>query len=249
MDNVFLQEAFYWSKQNPLSFRIMNKVLGRLRVPFRLRPTPDPMRDMTTLEMRINLFHLVEQVCAHEVEGHLAEFGSFTGETAALFGEVAQAHAPDKELHVYDTFETKYRTEEAVRPQLEANLRSRGLRNWTVHQGNFYETVPKEVPEKLCFVHIDCGSGGGDKAREGHRKVVTHLLESVYPRLAEGGIIALMDYCDPGRLKAYTPNPGVRDASDAFFADKPEKVNVLIAGDFGLGYIRKAARTTNGHSM
>lgn len=237
MDNTFLEKAFYWSEQNPRHIRLLNKVFARLGVPVRLKRPPHPLRDMTTLDLRVNLFHLVEQACVSAAPGDLAEFGSFTGETAALFGEVAKHHSPDRVLHLYDSFEAQYSTSEAVRPQLEANLASRGVTNFVVHEGKFRDTVPNELPERLVFVHIDCGFGGNPAE---HADVVFELLEHVYPRLVPGGIIALMDYCDQARLRVeLAVNPGVQLAADRFFSTRPEKVAVLLAGEAGLGYVRK----------
>jgi hypothetical protein len=64
------------------------------------------MRDMTNIEVRMNLFHLVRQVCFFNVEGEIAELGSFTGETAALLGKVCNYYSPNKNLLIYDIFET-----------------------------------------------------------------------------------------------------------------------------------------------
>ncbi len=240
MDNTFLEEGFYWRSQNPPHIRFLNKLLGRFRVPLRVKLPLNPLRDMTTLEMRINLFHLVEQVCVAGVAGELAEFGVFTGETATIFGDVARTHAPEKVLHLYDNFATSFALREPIRPRLEANLAARNLTNFRIHEGYFEQTVPSELPERLAFVHVDCGFGGDAVAVAKHVEVLLHLFEHVYPRLAPGGILALMDYCDPERLRVeLAVNPGVQLAADRFFAGRPEKVAVLLAGEAGLGYVRK----------
>lgn len=237
MDNTFLERAFYWADQHPRHLRLLNKVLARLRVPVRLKRPAHSLRDMTTLELRVNLFHLVEQACVLAAPGDLAEFGCFTGETAALFGEVAKHHSPERTLHLFDSFEAQYVASGPIRPQLEANLASRGVENFVVHEGRFERTVPSELPERLVFVHIDCGFGGEPSA---HADVVVDLLEHVYPRLVPGGILALMDYCDPARHRVeLAVNPGVQMAADRFFSGRPEKVGVLLAGESGLGYVRK----------
>jgi len=240
MDNIFLQEAFYWATQSPERYRFANRVLRKLGVPFRLKPALDPQRDMTTLEARINLFHLAQQVCVQGVAGDAAELGSFTGETAALIGEVLGRLSPHKRLHIFDSFEKRYKLDQPIRPLLEANLKSRGLSSWLVHEGNFHDTVPAQLPEKLCFVHIDCGSGGGPAAISAHKTVLLHLLEHVYPRLQPGAVLALMDYCDPNRLRSFDANPAVKQAADEFFHDKPERVDVLVSGDLSLGCVRRA---------
>jgi O-methyltransferase len=239
MDNTFLRDAFYWARQDPRRFRFANRVLRKLQAPFRLAPALDPRRDMTNLEMRINFFHLVQQACVSNAEGDVAEFGSYTGETAALFGEVLRDLAPHKTLHIFDSFEEQYELPEPIRPLLEANLRSRGVPRWEVHQGRFDKTVPSELPEKLCFVNIDCGSGGGPSAIAAHKAIVLYILENVYPRLSAGAVLALTDYCDRSRNDSFDANPGVKQAADEFFAGKPERVDVLLSGELSLGCVRK----------
>jgi O-methyltransferase len=66
-------------------------------------------------------------------------------------------------------------------------------------------------------------------------------LEHVYPRLPRNGLMIIDDYGDKARNPlAWDELPGVKLACDDFFADKPEKVSVLIGtGDLPFGLVRK----------
>jgi hypothetical protein len=54
--------------------------------------------------------------------------------------------------------------------------------------------------------------------------IAVYYDESIFPR--EGL---------PGEFRS----PGVKRATDQFFADKPEKVSLLYAGEYSNGYFRK----------
>ena len=63
---------------------------------------------------------------------------------------------------------------------------------------------------------------------------------SVYPKLSKGAVAIFMDYHIPGRtMDGMNVNPGVRMACDAFFADKPEQIEMLYGGPCSHAYIRK----------
>ncbi len=52
-------------------------------------------------------------------------------------------------------------------------------------------------------------------------------------------MVVIDDYCDPAVHNVHNILPGVKQACDEFFKDKPEKVSVLIAGCQSHGYFRK----------
>ena len=53
------------------------------------------------------------------------------------------------------------------------------------------------------------------------------------------GVVVVDDYCDPAVHDVNNILPGVKRACDEFFADKPEEINVLIAGAEAHGFFRK----------
>jgi len=66
-------------------------------------------------------------------------------------------------------------------------------------------------------------------------------LEHVYPRLSRGAICVIDDYADPDAYpEAWNKLPGVKQACDEFFADKPEKVSFIYSADMSHGYFRKS---------
>lgn len=72
-----------------------------------------------------------------------------------------------------------------------------------LHQGLFEETLRFRDGQQVAFAHIDCD----------WHDPVTFCLETIYPRLAPGGVIVLDDYNDYG---------GCREATDTFLAAHPD---------------------------
>jgi O-methyltransferase len=178
-------------------------------------------------------------VLAYDVPGDLVEIGTFTGETAALIGKVAhgEARGAPRRVHVYDTFDAMWGAADPLASTLRA-FAELGAPPPEVHRGRFEQTLPQALPERIAFAHLDTGCGRDPQA---HADQIAWLLELVYPRLAPGAIVSLMDYHDPVEHQAMIcPNPGVKPGADRFLADKPEKVSVLHGGDYGHGYFRRA---------
>ena len=239
MNNFFVANVSQRASRGAGLLRLFNQGLRKLRTGHYLHPLPDMLEDMSTLEQRINYFHLLDGVLAHQVPGDVAEFGCFTGQCAELFQRVLQQHASPRQLHLYDSFEVQFTVQEPVEAVLHRTFAAAGLPQPVLHKGYFEHTLPQELPAQLAFVHIDCGFGGDAQA---HRAVVRHCLEAVYPRLSAGAVCVLMDYHDktsgdPGQ----DVNPGVKLACDDFLADKPERVTALYGNQFSHGFFRKAA--------
>ncbi len=103
-----------------------------------------------------------------------------------------------------------------------------------VHKGWFEDTVPKHLPEKIAFALV-----GGDLYTS-----TKHVLPCVYERMSPGAVCVFGVYYDdnvfsrPHTLSQYK-SPGVKRATDEFFQDKSEKVSVLYANEYSLGYFRK----------
>jgi O-methyltransferase len=163
-------------------------------------------RDMLALMLR----SVIEQ----QVPGRFVELGVFKGLTARLIHH----YAPERILHLFDTFEGF--TDRSSKEELQS-VRSRaaqfsntslervqrfigGNDNVRFHKGFFPETVPAELKqERFAFVHLDADLY--EPTIEG--------LWFFYPRMSRRGIIIVHDY---------NSWPGVRRAVDEFFADKPE---------------------------
>lgn len=238
MNNFFITKQPRTSKKKALVTGILNKGLSAFRLGCYAVPLPDPVVDMTTLEQRINYFHLLDAAIAHHVAGEVVELGCFTGQCALLFQEIIQMNGSDKTLHLFDSFETKFTLEGSVEDALISNFRAAGLPIPVLHKGYFQETLPTQLPERIAFVHIDCGFGG-DALQ--HKDVVRYCLEAVYPKMSAGAVCVMMDYHDQTTSDAgYDVNPGVKLACDEFLAAKPEKVVSLFGNRYSHGFFRKA---------
>jgi len=186
---------------------------------------------MTNIEQRMNLFHLIRQVLVYGVPGDLVDLGCALGQTGRLFGILIAEYAPERRLHTYDVFSGGADQILAIRK----NFESVGARVPEIHKGWIQDTLPKELPEKICFAHIDVGH---EKAGD-VKSLVLHCLKSVYPRLSKGAVCVLQDYCDRSVTDSWDPWPGVKAAADEFLADKPESVSVLYASFLSHGFFMK----------
>lgn len=242
MDNVFITEYFKWSERRPSRrLRWLNSLLFRLGFPVRMVPL-NQTGLMTNVEQRMNMYHLISQVLAYDVPGDLVELGCHAGQSAVLMQKIIEHFDPNRELHVYDSFEGLPELSEkdggtsfegvqlAISPEkLFANFDRYGLRHPEVHAGWFKDTLPDGLPELISFAHLD-----GDLYES-----ILVSLEHVYPRLSPGAVCLIDDYCDPAILDEYDHLPGVKRACDEFLADKPEEVSVMYAGAFAHGFFRK----------
>ena len=121
--------------------------------------------------------------------------------------------------------------------RFQANHAAIGLALPHIHKGDVFSTVPAELPDPIAFAHVDLGVGGD---HELHYRLVTHALESILPRLSSHGVMVLMDYHVPGlTVDGNDSNPGVRQACDAFFLNRPERVITLYGGPCSHGFVRK----------
>lgn len=243
MDNVFITQHFDWNRPGSWKARLVNGVLRRLGVASRL-VDPSATGAMTNVEQRINMFHLISQALTFGVEGDLVELGTFYGSSAALMQMVVEQFDASRRLHVYDNFP------EGSAEDLKQAFAQLRLRIPVMHSGDLEKTVPAELPDSVCFAHVDLGPGPSHGA---HERSIRHAAESIYPRLSRGGVCLFADYCDPhayarpgyrqpeavARSPVWHHYPLVKRAVDEFLKDKPEKVYYLYAGEFSHGFFRK----------
>ncbi len=216
----------------------MNKILEKVRSPYDLKKRFDYREDMVSLEQIGNFQLLIAEILENKVPGGFVEFGCYTGSTATLFATLLAANDPAREFHVYDIFDIELGSVKGIRATFEENIRNCGAPMPLIHQGDILQTVPKDVPEQIAFAHLDLGTGG-DSAL--HARLLQHVLQHVYPRMAPHGVMVFMDYHIPGISLGGNAevNPGVREACDTFFVDKPEKIKLLYGGPCSHAYIRK----------
>jgi len=242
MENFFLTEYFDWQpKRVTVMHRLINRAFRELRIPFRTGPYSG---GMTTIEQRINLFHFVMQVLVYNVPGDLVELGCYAGHTSVLIQKVLQRYAPERRLHVYDSFEglpdksdadgaTKFRKGwlSTTEGNLVGNFTKYDLPLPVIHKGWFENTLPTELPAQIAFAHLD-----GD-----FYSSIAVSLQYVYPKMSKGAVCVIDDYCDPAvDPHGWNALPGVKKACDEFFADKPERVHYIYSGPYSHGFFHRA---------
>jgi O-methyltransferase len=192
MDNLFITQYFDWQiKRRSVFDRVISRLFSKLGFNAQVgsatafdafvnrvmrgagltRP-PEPMAaiysgEMTTVEQRMNMFHLLSQVLVYGVPGDVVELGCNEGCSAVLFQKVVSAYDPSRKLHLYDSFrglppKTQWdgnrfqsgwlaTTEQAV---LE-NFRRYSLPEPQIHADWFEDTLPNHLPAQIAFAHLD----------------------------------------------------------------------------------------------
>jgi len=201
---------------------------------------------MASIESRMNLFHLLSQTLINRVEGDVVEIGCHEGESSVVLQAVIQSIDPTRQLHVFDSFHGvpngdaadkgvyKAGDMKASKMQLYENFDHLGLKRPLVHSGWFEKTLPLFLPERIAFGLIDA-----DLYRS-----TLFSLRTAYPRLTPASICLLGVYWDPQAGVVTTTDmkyrsPGVKQACDEFFTNKPERISILLAGNYTSGYFRK----------
>jgi len=260
MDNFFITKYFDW-KVERISYldRLVRRLLRKvgLNTHFRSASLIDRMVTrltgrsvspvtsgvMTNIDQRINMYHLVSQVLFYGVDGDLVELGCNSGESSVLITKIMQAYRSKKKLAIYDSFEglpplslsdgTAFHegdlksTEDDVR----SNFLKYNLPLPEIHKGWFKDTLPNELPEKICFAYLD-----GDLYES-----ILVSLEYVYPRMTHGSICLIDDYGDPEvNPTGWNKLPGVKKACDEYLRDKPEKMEFIYSGAYSHAFFRKA---------
>jgi O-methyltransferase len=184
----------------------------------------------------VRLCLLVENVRQLEregIEGSVAELGVYKGTTA----KVLHTLLPQRRLYLFDTFEgfdahdlTFERGKSAAAAAFrdvsyEAVRALLGASPLIMFCKGHFPATTAAVPagEQFALVHLDADLF----------KPTLDALEYFYPRMAPGGFMIMHDYSSLAW-------PGVADAVDSFFNNKPESP-VLIPDRAGTAIVRKLA--------
>jgi O-methyltransferase len=199
---------------------------------------------MSDIDRLVNLYWAIGQALHFGVEGDVVEIGCHAGGTSVFLQMLIDNFAPDRVLHLYDSFQgmpepgpkDSYLVK-GDRPstidQVHQNFVHFGVPIPEIHQGWFEDTLPDQLPPKIAAAYLD-----GD-----FYDSIMISLKSVWPRLSPNGIIIIDDYADVERAPdAFAKLPGVKLACDDFFAGLDAKPFVLVGGD-DLAYagVRKPA--------
>ena len=93
-DNIYVTRLFrdWEKKKTSKKVEVVNKLLEKLGFWVRLTGS-ERTGLMTNVEQRMNMYHLLSQVLAYGVEGHV-ELGCHVGESAAMFRKILDEHDP-----------------------------------------------------------------------------------------------------------------------------------------------------------
>lgn len=197
---------------------------------------------MSDVDRLVNLYHLLTQILVFGVSGSVVEVGCHAGGTSVFLRMILDHFDSKRPFHVYDSFRglpppgesDAYLREgdcEGSLEQFRVTFSRWSAALPTIHEGWFADTLPGCLPDTIAFAYIDA---------DFYDSTMTALVH-VYPRMAPKGILCLDDYADPERNpRAWGGLPGVKRACDDFFADKADRVSVLVGnGDLAFGIIRK----------
>jgi hypothetical protein len=166
------------------------------------------------IEEQYNLWSIAKSVAT--LKGNMAEVGVYTGGSTKILCEAkGETH-----LHLFDTFsglpDTDTKKDGSFQKGDFADCSIETVKKLLSHYPNvhfhkgFFPSTTKPLNNKAIkfkFVHLDV-----DLYRSTH-----DALEWFYPRMVHGGIIITHDYGD-------LTVPGVKQAFDKFFSNKPEVV-------------------------
>lgn len=167
-----------------------------------------------------------------DVPGDVVELGCNVGVTSSYLQRFIDAAAPDKRLHVYDSFEglPPKTVEDGATPcdkgasavsveQFKKTFADAGVKLPMINKGFFGELDDTLYPERVCFAFFD-----GD-----FYSSIAASFRKVYHKMQPGGIILVHDY-------KWVNFPGVAKACEEFLRDKPEK---MIQDVYGIGKMVK----------
>lgn len=165
-----------------------------------------------------NFWLQIQRINKDEVKGDFAELGVYKGESARLL----QLMAPDRTLHLFDTFEgfagtdlkpetgkaAAYTAKDFADTSVNKVLKKIGANpsKIKIHAGYFPQSATELVNVAYALVNLDADLYNPTKAG----------LEYFYPRLSPGGVIFIHDYNHKWE--------GLMKAVDEFTALIPEQI-------------------------
>ena len=245
MDNLFLCEFLGTPPQTSKIIDLIDRVF-RKTVPW-IRIGSYWRGNMASIESRMNIFHLIQQVLTQNIEGDFVEIGCNAGESSVVIQKIIEESGTSRKFYAFDSFIGLPQTGSKdggvykkgdmsfSKDLFEKNFCGLGLKKPYIYAGWFEETLPGNLPDKVAFALLDADLYSS----------TLFALKELYPKMSKGAICLLGVYWDPKTKVAMTSDqryksPGVKKACDEFFSDKSEKINVIVAGNYTSGYFRKA---------
>jgi O-methyltransferase len=223
-DSYLVQHLPEWIGATPFDF-------VALRSLFTAR---DPKWNRVDVVRLCLLVENIRQIERDGIDGSVAELGVYKGTTA----KVLHTLLPRRRLFLFDTFEgfdrldLGFEREQGGAAAVFKDISFDAVREFLGDspmvrfcKGRFPETTTQVPPdEQFALVHLDA-----DLFRP-----TLDALTFFYPRVVPGGLIIMHDYSSLAW-------PGIREAVDGFFRDKPEGP-VLVPDKSGTAIVRKNKR-------
>lgn len=162
---------------------------------------------------------------ANSKDGEVAELGVYKGGSAKLISKTC----PKKEVHLFDTFSGMPEEDPAIAHRCKGDFLNISLEsvkefltdchNVVFHPGFFPDTADVIKDKRFCFVYMD-----GDLYQS-----AKDCLEFFYDKMVSGGVIVFDDY-------EWKDCPGVKEALDEFFVNKPE--NLIVTAKYQVAMIK-----------
>lgn len=148
----------------------------------------------------MDLSQIVTNLVQNNIEGDIAEFGSYKGHSGYLTSELLKKNGSDKLLYMFDTFESFPGEELGIDSFWsnthkvdfeEVKTRLSTQKNIKLVKGDFTQTLPLQSIKKLSLIYVDCDSYRSTK----------FLMEFLYENiLSRGGFMVFEDYGHPALL-------------------------------------------------
>ena len=148
----------------------------------------------------MDLVQGMNQMLDRNLEGDVAEFGSFKGQSGYLIARYLEERKSDKRLFMFDAFESfpvesigvdHFWSETHEVDYEEIRKKFERFDNVSMVKGDFTETFEKSECRELALTFVDCDSYRGTK----------FLIEKIFcDRLVTGGMMIFEDYGHAGLL-------------------------------------------------
>jgi len=148
----------------------------------------------------MDIAQMIFHVQQNNIDGDIAEFGSFKGHSGYLITSLVNALKIKKKVFLFDMFES-FPSEEIGIDAFwsdthlvnfdDVKRKFTDIENVKLVKGDFTQTLKNENINSLSFIHVDCDSFRATK----------FLMEELFERvLSKGGVIVFEDYGHAGLL-------------------------------------------------
>lgn len=153
---------------------------------------------------------------AAHVAGDVVDLGCYEARSTHVFCAYNKELIKYKSVYLFDYFDAPPGDHKKVLhgPNLEKLVAERMAEfEPCITAGSVMETIPKHLPDEICFAHIDLNSAEAE----------AHVIPEVYERMTKGGIVVFDDY----GFARYRDSALVHQK---FLANKPERILELPTG-------------------